>query len=77
MPASTTPDVSNLDQQDKLPGTGDKMPDIPGVERIIMVDGISGNDGVKIDALENATKDSSMPVMKKFGCKSALDQVCC
>lgn len=43
----------------KLPKAGDirdKMPDIPGVERIVMIDGISGSDGVKIDTVDQATK---------------------
>lgn len=68
MPDPTSPKVPEMNEADKLQDTGKKMPDIPGVERIIMVDGISGDDGVKVDALENATKDSNVPVLKKPAC---------
>lgn len=68
------PEVPAAPQQENLPSTGDKMPDIPGVERIIMVDGVSGNDGVKVDALENATQ--GMPSLTNAGreccCRSLL-----
>lgn len=53
-------------QEDEQPQTGDEMPDIPGVEKLVMIDGIAGNEGVKIDTLESAKKNS-MPALKNLG----------
>lgn len=55
-------------QDNTIPMSGEnKMPNIPGVEKIVMIDGISGQDGVKIDTLDNATKDMNVPSLKKTG----------
>lgn len=60
-------------QDNTLPTSGDnKTPNIPGVEKIVMIDGVSGNDGVKIDTLDNATKDYTIPNLMKPGRESSF-----